>query len=146
MCRWRTDGGSVGEEVWAGEVLACGVEDGSAEGGEFGEEVREGFADAGRVVEADAGDAEAEHGEAHGDAVIVPCIEGCAVERAWSDGEGVAGFGDERAAFGELGAEGEDAFAFLDAETAEVGEAERVRGERSERDGGHDAIGEVRGA
>lgn len=51
--------GSVGEEVWAGEGLAGGVEDGSAEGGEFGEEVREGFADAGRVVEADAWDAEA---------------------------------------------------------------------------------------
>lgn len=68
------------------------------------------------------------------------------MERARGDGEGVAGFGDEGPAFGEFGAEGEDAFAFLDAETAEVGEAERVRGERSERDGGHDAIGEVRGA
>ena len=97
-------------------------------------------------MEADAGDAEAEHGEAHGDTVIVPCVEGCAMERAWGDGEGVAGFGDEGAAFGEFGAEGEDAFAFLDAETAEVGEAERVGGERSERDSGHDAVGEVRGA
>ena len=118
--------------------MAGGVEDGSAEGGEFGEEVREGFADAGRVVEADAGDAEAEHGEAHGDAVIVPCVEGCAMERAWGDGEGVAGFGDEGTAFGEFGAEGEDAFAFLDAETAEVGEAEREysgrSGELSQRD------------
>ena len=124
--------------------MAGGVEDGRAEGGEFGEEVREGFADAGWVVEADAGDTEAEHGEAHGDAVIVPCVEGCAVERAGGDGEGVAGFGDEGSAFGEFGAEGEDAFAFLDAETAEVGEFDRVRGERSERDGGHDAVGEVR--
>jgi hypothetical protein len=44
---------------------------------------------------------------------------------------------------GEFGAQGADAFAFLDPEPAEIGEPNRIPGERREHDGGHDAVAEV---
>ena len=42
-----------------------------------------------------------------------------------------------------LGAQGDDALAFLDAQAAEVGELNRVAGQRCEGDAGHDAVTQI---
>ena len=66
-----------------------------------------------------------------------------AVEFGGLEVQGVAFLGDGGAAFGQLGAQGVDALAFLHAQSAEVGEGDGAAGERGEDDGGHDAVAEV---
>ena len=60
--------------------------------------------------------------------------------------EGVAVFLHAGAAFCQFGAQSGDAFTFLDAETADVGECGDAWRERSEHDGGHDAVGQFGGS
>src|SRR5687768_11809216 len=59
------------------------------------------------------------------------------------DTQGVALLFDARAAFGEFGFEGVNAFAFLETQAFEVGEQDGLDGKWSDDNGGHDAVAKV---
>src|SRR5262249_11038541 len=124
-------------------LSACDIPYRGPELAELGEEVGKCLAHARGLAEPHAGNAQAQHAEAHGDAVIVVGLDLRPDQRAGLYGERIATLGDPRAALGQLAAQRLDPLAFLYPEAPEIGEARGRWREGRQHDRGHDAVREV---
>jgi hypothetical protein len=107
--------GLAGERVDEGNPRSVGWR-----GGELLKEGGERLGHAAWIFDLEAWHVQAQGGEAEGHAVVLVCFDFGGVEGGGVDDEGVVGLLDGGAAACEFGAESVDAFALLEAESAEV--------------------------
>ncbi len=130
------------------ELAAGRIQNGRAQsvrrgGGQLLEEIRERLFHARGILDFDARNFQSQNGEAHRHAMVVVGLNLRAVQLGREDFQRVAGLDDLRAALGQLGAQGDDAFAFLDAQAAEVGEESPCEGQGRKRDCCHYTVAEL---
>src|ERR1051325_2982076 len=94
----------------------------NAELGKLGKEVGEGLTHARGVSQADSRHPQSKHAKAHCDAVIAVGLDLRPAQGARIDPERVTALLHVGAAFGQLGTQGFDTFAFLDSQPAQVDE------------------------
>ena len=94
-------------------------------GGEFLEKIGKCFLHARRILDFYSRHLQSQNGKTHRHAMVVVGFDLRAVQFRRINRERIAFFDDFRAAFGEFGSQGDDAFAFLDAEAGEIRKSQK---------------------
>src|SRR4051812_19710053 len=95
------------------------------QGSKFLKEIRERFFHALRIFDFYSRNFQSQNRKTHRHAMVIVSLDFGAVQLGGINGECIAFFDDLRTAFGQFRPEGNDALALLDAETAELGKANR---------------------
>src|SRR4051812_20651112 len=120
-----TDGGSQPARGSMGQLL---------------KKVRKGLFHAGRIFDSDARDFQPQNRKAHRHAMIVVSLNSRAVERAGMDFQCVAALDYLSATFGQFSSQRSDPFAFLQAQSTQIGEASGSFCKRRKDDTRHNAV------